>query len=248
MKLATSSVTLSVDALTFEVGGVAVAATTKYPLLAIVNSNCSNGQLTASVDTHFGENLHVQLEESSNNPDQFFVLPNSTGAVHPEGEYAITFTCRNQTLVDTATIVVSILSAEESTQPYFTDTPRYVNVSSNTLPGTVIANYTATFSQQSTTQQYAVHTGFLGTPFQLDSSSGELSVRDSLQKEGTLSMYDIVIVAGQGQKEAWTVTTIVIENDPTGSDPTGSGMNGQASKIILTIVALLSVWAGCILP
>ena len=144
MKVATGQVTLSVDALTFEVGAVAIAETTKYPLLAIVN--CSNGQLTASVDTHFGENLHVQLEESSNNPDQFFVLPNSTGAVHPEGEYAITFTCRNQTLVDTATIVVSILSAEESTQPYFTDTPRYVNVSSNTLPGTVIANYTAKVS------------------------------------------------------------------------------------------------------
>ena len=66
------------------------------------------------------------------------------------------------------------------------------------------------FSQQSTTQQYVVHKDFLGTPFQLDSSSGELIVSESLQKEGTLSMYDIVIVADQGQKEAWTVTTIVI--------------------------------------
>ena len=50
----------------------------------------------------------------------------------------------------------------------------------------------------------------MGTPFQLDSSSGELSVSDSLQKEGTLSMYDIVIVADQGQEDAWTVTTIII--------------------------------------
>ena len=50
----------------------------------------------------------------------------------------------------------------------------------------------------------------MGTPFQLDSSSGELSVSDSLQKEGTLSMYDIVIVADQGQEDAWIVTTIVI--------------------------------------
>ena len=66
------------------------------------------------------------------------------------------------------------------------------------------------FSQQSTTQQYVVHEDFLGTPFQLDSSSGELSVSESLQKEGTLSMYDIVIVADQGQEEAWTVTTVVI--------------------------------------
>ena len=145
MKLATSSITLSVDALTFAVGGVAVAATTKYPLLAIVT--CSNGQLTATVETLLDDPLlHVQLEESSNNPDQFFVLPNSTGAVHPEGEYEITFTCRNQTLVETATILVSILSDEDSTQPYFTDTPRYVNVSSNTLPGTVIAKYTAKVS------------------------------------------------------------------------------------------------------
>ena len=144
MKLATSSVTLSVDALTFEVGAVAIAATTKYPLLAIVN--CSNGQLTASVDTHFGENLQVQLEESSNNPDQFFVLPNSTGAVHPEGEHDITLSCRNETDEKTDTIIVSILPDEDSTQPYFTDTPRYVNVSSNTLPGTVIANYTAKVS------------------------------------------------------------------------------------------------------
>ena len=42
------------------------------------------------------------------------------------------------------------------------------------------------------------------------SSSGELSVSESLQNEGTLSMYDIVIVADQGQEEAWTVTTVVI--------------------------------------
>ena len=88
----------------------------------------------------------MQLEESSNNPDQFFVLPNSTGAVHPIGDYDITFSCRNQTLVKTEMIAVSIVSAEDSTQPYFTDTPRYINVSSNTLPGTVIANYTAEVS------------------------------------------------------------------------------------------------------
>ena len=148
IKLATSTTTLSVDALTFTVGGVSIAATTKYPLLAIVT--CSNGQLNATVvDVVFVEQeslLQVQLEESSNNPDQFFVLPNSTGAVHPEGDYEITFSCRNQTLVETATIIVGIVSAEVSTQPYFTDTPRYINVSSNTLPGTVIAKYTAEVS------------------------------------------------------------------------------------------------------
>ena len=66
------------------------------------------------------------------------------------------------------------------------------------------------FGQEPTTQQYVVHEGFKGAPFQLDSLSGELSVSESLQKEGMLSMYDIVIVADQGQNEAWTVTTIVI--------------------------------------
>ena len=38
------------------------------------------------------------------------------------------------------------------------------------------------------------------------------------------------------------------ETDPTETGPTGSGMSEQASKIILTIDTLLSVWAGYILP
>ena len=73
-----------------------------------------------------------------------------------------------------------------------------------------VNQFQAGSGQQPATQQYVVHKDFLGTPFQLDSSSGELIVSESLQKEGTLSMYDIVIVADQGQNKAWTVTTIVI--------------------------------------
>ena len=66
------------------------------------------------------------------------------------------------------------------------------------------------FSQQPTIQRYVVHEDFRDTPFQLNSSSRELFVNESLQKEGMLSMYDIVIVADQGQNEAWTVTTVII--------------------------------------
>ena len=140
----------SVDAPPLAVGAVAVIANSTHPLLAIVT--CSNGQLNATVSEVFeisGELLQVHFEESSNNPDQFFVLPNSTGAVYPEGEYEILMFCHNPSLVETATIQVSILSIEDPTvrdQPYFTDSSRYVNVSSNTLPGTVIVKYRAKVS------------------------------------------------------------------------------------------------------
>lgn len=65
-------------------------------------------------------------------------------------------------------------------------------------------------SQQPGTQRYVVHDDFLDAPFQLNSSSGELAVSQSLQSEGTLSKYDIVVVADQGQSKAWTVTTVII--------------------------------------
>ena len=152
LKLATSGVTrvqLSVDVPPFVAGGLAIAANSTYPLFGIVT--CSNGLLTASVSEIFetgSETLHVQLEENSNKPDQFFVLPNSTGTVHPEGEYEITLSCYSQTLaiVETAVITVSILSAEDSFLPYFTDSPRYVKISSSAPPKTVIATYKAKVS------------------------------------------------------------------------------------------------------
>ena len=66
------------------------------------------------------------------------------------------------------------------------------------------------FNALSTAQQYAVQEDFLNTPFQMNSSSGELAVSQSLQTEGTLSIYDIVIEANDGVNEAWTLTTIYI--------------------------------------
>ena len=153
LKLATSGVTrvqLSVDVPPLVAGGLAIVANSTYPLFGIVT--CSNGLLTASVSDIFAigsENLHVQLEENSNKPDQFFVLPNSTGTVDdPEGDYEITLSCYSQTLaiVETAVIIVSILSAEDFLLPYFTDSPRYVKISSSAPPKTVIATYKAKVS------------------------------------------------------------------------------------------------------
>ena len=66
------------------------------------------------------------------------------------------------------------------------------------------------FGEQPAAQRYVVHEDYMNTPFQLDSSSGELAVSQSLQMEGTLSKYDIVVVADGGDTKAWTVTTITI--------------------------------------
>ena len=66
------------------------------------------------------------------------------------------------------------------------------------------------FGEQPAAQRYVVHMDYMNTPFQLDSSSGELAVNRSLQMEGTQSKYDIVVVADGGNTEAWTVTTITI--------------------------------------
>ena len=151
LKLATSGVThvqLSVDVPPFVAGGLAIVANSTYPLFGIVT--CSNGLLTASVSEIFAfgsDTLRVQFEENSNEPDQFFVLPNSTGTVDdPEGEYEITLSCHNQTLAETAAIAVSIYSAEDSPLPYFTDSPRYLRISSSAPPKTVIATYKAKVS------------------------------------------------------------------------------------------------------
>lgn len=44
----------------------------------------------------------------------------------------------------------------------------------------------------------------------MNNLSGDLVVEQSLLAEDTLPRYDIVIVAGQGYHEAWTLTTIII--------------------------------------
>lgn len=59
-------------------------------------------------------------------------------------------------------------------------------------------------------QRYTVNKAFLNTPFHLSSSSGELTVNQSLQEEGTQSTYDIVVVIDDGHSVAWTLTTIII--------------------------------------
>ena len=147
-----SAVSLSVDAPSFLVGGVAVTDSAKYPLLGIVR--CSDGHLDMNVSEIFvladSGPLHIQIEENSNNPNEFFILPNHTGPALEDGEYEIEVACHSQSTVSqVAQILVSLLTpafATEYDQPYFTAAPRYVNISSNTPPGTVIATYEAEVS------------------------------------------------------------------------------------------------------
>ena len=58
--------------------------------------------------------------------------------------------------------------------------------------------------------EYFLHRFFCGAPFAVDHSTGQLTVSWSLQMEGNLSTYDIVVVAKEGVHEAWTLTTITI--------------------------------------
>ena len=114
----------------------------QYPLLAIVT--CNRRPLEASVNDNFSvpsgnESLSVLLEVNSNNPSQFFLLPNNTGAVLPVGEFQVEILCGN----DSDAITVNIHSDRIGSQPYFTNSSRTINISANTPPGTVIADYTA---------------------------------------------------------------------------------------------------------
>ena len=115
----------------------------QYPLLAIVT--CNGGPLEVSVNEDesiaFGsEYLRVQLEENSNKPSEFFLLPNNTGEVLPEGEFQVVVLCGNAS----DTITVNIHSTDLiGSQPYFTNSSRTINISDSTSPGTVIAYYIA---------------------------------------------------------------------------------------------------------
>ena len=187
LTVATSAVSLSVDAPRFAAGGVGIVESAEYPLLAIVN--CSGGQLEVSVDVLavFGSgSFEVQFEENSNMPSQFFILPNDTGiAVLTGGEYSLFINCRNQTMVKTNRVDVSVLPPEMAagiSLPYFTDTPRYVNISASTPPGTVIAIYKA---EVSATHTVRVMTGLrvvqwegINTLFQYDKLSADALPRD----------------------------------------------------------------------
>ena len=170
LSTATSAVSLSVDKPQFPAGGLAIVDSAKCPLLAIVS--CSGGQLDVNVIEIVvagNGSLEVQLEANSIKRSEFFILPNNTGAVLTEGEYQIEVACRNESTVsDTDVILVSILTssfAAETNQPYFTDTPRYVNISASTPPGTVIATYKAEVSATHTvrvlTGLWVVHWEYL---------------------------------------------------------------------------------------
>ena len=122
----------------------------KNSLIAIVT--CDGGQLQAQVNedvslSFSNRTLQLQLEENGNKPDEFFILPNKTGAsLLPEGNFSIDVLCSNQSISETAAISISILQASLATgtnQPYFTDSRRFVSISEGTPPGTVIANYSA---------------------------------------------------------------------------------------------------------
>ena len=62
------------------------------------------------------------------------------------------------------------------------------------------------------TRVYNVHRDFKSVPFSVNSLTGQLTVSRSLQLEGTLSTYDIVVAAtsSDGRSESWTITTIII--------------------------------------
>ena len=66
------------------------------------------------------------------------------------------------------------------------------------------------FSMEGQRMEYLLHDAFSDTPFAVNLSTGQLTVNRSLLLEGTLSTYDIVVVANEGVHEAWTLTTITI--------------------------------------
>ena len=140
---------LSVDSPLSALGDIVLVDSSDNPLISIVT--CSSDQLQAHVDESksdiFGDrSLSIQLEKG-NVPNQFFLLPNDNGSVLPEGEYHIDVVCGNSSSSNmVALAVVSVIDpsvAVSSNQPYFTSSPRTVNISASAPPGTVVANYKA---------------------------------------------------------------------------------------------------------
>ena len=146
LKVATSAVTLTVVA-PFKAGGVEVTDSAKYPLLAIVRCN---GLLTVNVSPIFpvgNKSLQVQIDKSSNNPNESFVLPSQSHTVIPEGDYEILIVCQNLSSSDDMSIHVNVFAVTDSAAPeYFTNASRYLNVSASTLLGTVVITYIAEVS------------------------------------------------------------------------------------------------------
>ena len=145
LKVATSTVTLNVTA-PFIVGGLDMTDFAQYPLLAIVK--CSNGSVSVSlINPDSNEFLQVQIDKSSNNPSESFVLPSHSHTVIPEGIYDMMIVCQNPSSSKDRTIHVNVFAVTDPAAPvYFTNTSRYLNVSASTLPGTVVITYIAEVS------------------------------------------------------------------------------------------------------
>ena len=147
--VAGTPVSLSVDQPLSALQDVVIVDSAEYPLIAIVT--CTGGQLQAQVNEDKSElygdgSLEVQLEESGNKPNEYFLLPNNTGRPIPEGDYVIDVLCSNQSLSRTATLSVSVIppsGAADSNHPYFIDSQRSVSISAATPPGTIVANFRA---------------------------------------------------------------------------------------------------------
>ena len=144
-----TSVSLIVDQPQSVFGDVLIVHSAKYPLIAIVT--CTGEQLQAHVNEeasmlYGNRSLEVQLEERDNKPNEYFVLPDTSGAALPEGDYQIDVLCSNRSTKKSATIMVSVVTpstAAAFNHPYFIDSQRSVTVSASTPPGTVVTNFTA---------------------------------------------------------------------------------------------------------
>ena len=164
---AVSPLSLSVDVPWSELGfknvarykNVALDDSGKNSLIAIVT--CNGGELRAQINetkssSFDNRSLQLELEENGNKPNEFFLLPSSTGAaLLPKGYYCIDIFCGNQTAVLNLN-VIGPSPYRYRTYVHFTDSPRSVSISAGTPPGTVIANYKAEVRARGTIYNYSI--------------------------------------------------------------------------------------------
>ena len=138
---------LSVDKPQSSSGDVVIVDSASNSLIAIVTCNTERQQ---NVNVVGNGSLYLQLVPNGNKPNVFFVLPNKTGTARlPEGNSSINISCGKLTAAVAVSIVGPTFAADVN-QPYFTASPRFVRISADTLPGTVIANYKAEVRVHST--------------------------------------------------------------------------------------------------
>ena len=149
LKVATAtSVSLTVKQPKSVFEDVVIVDSAKYHLIAILN--CTGTQLQANVNKEesllYGNgSLEVQLERGSK-PNEYFLLPNNSGKTLPEGEYQVDVLCSIPCAQETKSIMVSVVTsatATDSKVPYFIDSPRTVNISSSTPPGSIVTYFKA---------------------------------------------------------------------------------------------------------